>query len=141
MTVARSRRELLRQKRLRKLRRERVQTARAKALRRWAEAEAKAKLLIEQLRNEPVSWKRDRIGSELAKLGAPAAIVIDDLIALLKDKDRYVRREVDFILGTIGPDAKRATKQLGIVKNTDKQWIVRRAAGEALNMIHRDQHM
>lgn len=136
MSVVTANRKQLR----RRLRIRRAKAARAEALWRWAQAEKDAKALIEDYRNETVAWKRqDMVNYFLKELGAPAAVVLDDLIALLQDNVRYVRRDAARMLGAIGPDAKRATEALGFAKNHDKEWIVRRAAGRALVEIHREQ--
>jgi HEAT repeat protein len=64
---------------------------------------------------------------------------LDELLALLTDKDHHVRRDAVEMIGTIGPDAKRATEQLGFVKQNDEQYIVRREAGMALVKVNQDQ--
>ncbi|MBX6313527.1 MAG: HEAT repeat domain-containing protein [Isosphaeraceae bacterium] len=132
--IAPNREQLRKQIRIR-----RARAARAEALRRWTEAQEEAKALIRDYRNETVAWKRQDMVPCFEKLGAPAAVVLDELIALLGDQERYVRRDAARMIGSIGPDAKRATEQLGFAKNRDKEWIVRRAAGRALIQVHRDE--
>ncbi len=135
MTTASVSRERLRKR----LRIRRARAERAEALRRWAQAEEDAKAVIEDYRNETVAWKRQDMVTYFEKLGAPAVVVLDDLIVLLQDPVRYVRRDAARMIGSIGPDAKKATEPLGFAKKHDKEWIVRRAAGKALVDIHRDQ--
>jgi len=60
---------------------------------------------------------------------------VDALIKVLSDKDGEVRREAAWSLALIGPGAKKAEGALTTAKDRDTDYVVRYAAGEALERI------
>jgi HEAT repeat protein len=57
--------------------------------------------------------------AQLATLGAEAAPAISQILPLLKDEDRIVRRTAAYALGSIGPAAKAAVPDLKQMLQTD----------------------
>jgi HEAT repeat protein len=56
--------------------------------------------------------------AEIATLGPKAASAVPQVIPLLKDEDRIVRRTAAYALGSIGPDASAALPELKEMLNT-----------------------
>jgi HEAT repeat protein len=111
---------------------------------RWAAFEATARIgpqaaavLIEALGDGSDAWHRKHAARALGSIGPKGrqAERVAALIIALRDSDAEVRREVVWSLALIGPAAGSAATGLQKARDSDPDYVVRHAAGEALKRI------